>query len=360
MNKLLSTFFFGYLSFKYRRLLRTPIILFCFTLLVVGLYEGLEKSGPDYSLIRDIYNKYSFYQGMNGKYYTFQESKQLWGDSVDSYLEDGTLKVVNMSFDVFIKSLKSRDDLYPSLVNSLNDDNYFNQSWKIDSYDLKYYKFKLIDLSVRFRLFIENLIIVLFVLGSVFVISFLVEPFVLDRKNQKVKQDTLEKSTVLNPESKGKVESLLGEIQEFHSEQKSEKTDSKLEKENKTKKGIRKYFSFDSEYLNGGTYLMRFLIGIFTSWIFGLGILLVLTTVYKRSKSLGLSRKISIFNCVLIPLLLFISYYVSFVESRYIFLSDSEFYKLVLLRLLLGLPHFILLFKNGIRTKKGDLRIRQN
>jgi len=170
----------------------------------------------------------------------------------------------------------------------------------------------------------------------------------------------LEKSTVLNPESKGKVESLLGEIQEFHSEQKSEKTDSKLEKENKTKKGIRKYFSFDSEYLNGGTYLMRFLIGIFTSWIFGLGILLVLTTVYKRSKSLGLSRKISIFNCVLIPLLLFISYYVSFVESRYIFLSDSEFYKLVLLRLLLGLPHFILLFKNGIKTKKGDLRIRQN
>jgi len=163
MNKLISTFFFGYLSFKYRRLLRTPIILFCFTLLVVGLYEGLEKSGPDYSLIRDIYNKYSFYQGMNGKYYTFQESKQLWGDSVDSYLEDGTLKVVNMSFDVFIKSLKSRDDLYPSLVNSLNDDNYFNQSWKIDSDDLKYYKFKLIDLSVRFRLFIENLIIVLFV-----------------------------------------------------------------------------------------------------------------------------------------------------------------------------------------------------
>lgn len=360
MNKLLSTYFFGYLTYKYRRLIRTPVLLFCITLIIIGFYDGLERNGPDYSLIRDVYNKYSFYKGIDGKFYTFQESRQIWGDSVDYFLKDGRLRSVEMNFDDFVKSIKSENELYPSLVNSLNNDNYFNQSWKIDRDDLKDYRFQLQDFSSRYWLLFHYLKIVFFFLGCVFVISFLVEPFVLDRKNKKIKHDTFQNSTILSSVSSDKVESHLGEIQEFHSEQKSEKTDSKLEQENRTKKGIRKYFSFDSEYLNGGTYLIRFLIGIFTSWIFGLGILLVLTTIYKRSKSLGLSRKTSIFNCVLIPLLLFISYYVSFVESRYIFMSDSEFYKLVLLRLLLGLPHFILLFKNGIRTKKGDLRIGRN
>jgi hypothetical protein len=327
--------------------------LFCITLIIVGFYDGLERNGPDYSLIRDVYNKYSFYKGIDGNFYTFQESRQILGDSVDYYLKDGKLKPVEMNFDDFVKSLKNKNELYPTLVNSLNDDNYFNQSWKIDSDDLKDYRFQLKDFSSRYWLLLDYLKIVFFFLGCVFVISFLVEPFVLDRKNKKIKLETVQSITNFNSESNKIFESNLKDVREVQ----SEKSDTKPEQGNSTKKGLRKYFSFDSEYLNGGTYLIRFLIGVFTSWIFGIGILLILSTIYKRSKSLGLSKKTSTLNCVLIPLLLFISYYVSFVHSRYIFLPESEFYKLVLLRLLLGLPHFILLFKNGIRTKSGDLRI---
>ena len=42
MKKLLNTFFFGYASYKYRRLLRTPIIL-----IAVGSFIGLVLAGDE-------------------------------------------------------------------------------------------------------------------------------------------------------------------------------------------------------------------------------------------------------------------------------------------------------------------------
>jgi hypothetical protein len=118
------------------------------------------------------------------------------------------------------------------------------------------------------------------------------------------------------------------------------------------------YFTFNNEYINGLSYLNRTIIGIFTFWIFGLGIYLMLTTIYKRSKSLGLSKKFSIFNCILIPSLFIFSFTLNFIETNELEYSNNNIFTSFLLRVLIGLPHLILVFKNGTRKKIGKFQIR--
>lgn len=48
-----------------------------------------------------------------------------------------------------------------------------------------------------------------------------------------------------------------------------------------------KYFSYDDEYITGGTYLARIILQFFLITVFGIGLYLVTVTTFKRARSLG-------------------------------------------------------------------------
>jgi hypothetical protein len=128
-------------------------------------------------------------------------------------------------------------------------------------------------------------------------------------------------------------------------------------KENKPK--ILNYFTFNNEYLNGISYLNRMIISSVTSIIFGIGIYLMLTTIFKRSKSLGFSNVISIVFCVTIPTMFLLNFVLIFIENSNSDFSDNNIFTSILFRLLFGLPHLVLLFKNGTRKKIGKFEIHE-
>ena len=67
-----------------------------------------------------------------------------------------------------------------------------------------------------------------------------------------------------------------------------------LDKKSVKKNSLSKFFSFQNEYISGGTYWLRvFLQGVLII-VFGLGLYLIGVTVYKRAKSLQLSNEVSI------------------------------------------------------------------
>lgn len=125
-------------------------------------------------------------------------------------------------------------------------------------------------------------------------------------------------------------------------------------KENK-KTDIRNYFKFNNEYINGFSYLTRMLLSVFTSIIFGLGLLLMLSTIYKRSKSLGYNKTLSIINCIIIPVSFILNITIN--ETERIF-GKSDDILMSTIPLVLMIPHMILLFKNGTRKKMGKFQIR--
>lgn len=51
--------------------------------------------------------------------------------------------------------------------------------------------------------------------------------------------------------------------------------------------GFWKYFSYDDEYISGGQYFGRIVLQYFAIVFFGLGLYLMLVTIFKRSRSLG-------------------------------------------------------------------------
>ena len=98
----------------------------------------------------------------------------------------------------------------------------------------------------------------------------------------------------------------------------------------KDKSKIAKYFSYDDEYISGGTYFVRLFLQSFLILLFGLGIYLMAVTVYKRAKSLGHSNGES-------GLLIFISF----------------------IPILNIIPHWYLWFSNGNEIKfKENINIK--
>ena len=74
--------------------------------------------------------------------------------------------------------------------------------------------------------------------------------------------------------------------------------DKKEESEKKTinKNSLSKYFSFEDEYIGGGTYWLRCFLQSVLILAFGLGLYLADVTAYKRSRSLLCSHGTSIFS----------------------------------------------------------------
>ena len=70
-------------------------------------------------------------------------------------------------------------------------------------------------------------------------------------------------------------------------------------------------------------------------------------------------KVLSIIYCVTIPSMLLLTFFLIFLENSETDFSDVNIFKSILFRLLLGLPHMILLFKNGTRKKIGKFEIHE-
>ena len=329
-NKFIETFFFGYLSFKYRRLIRTPIILTVIVLLGSGIIIGLDRPFPDKKLIRTLYNEYPLYITPSNKYFSIREVEMDNSDSLEYYLEEGILKEFEVSYDEFYELLWTDDNLLETVGR-----NYYRfemeQSVPNHYTTFKEYELNLIEPSDRFRVLIQYSIFSTVVLFFVFLISFLVEPFV--KKFEKKDE----------PKEEVKNEKEITTILE--NEIKSPEIVSQVKSENKS--GFKNYFSFNSEYLSGSSYLLRMIIGGITVPLFLIGLFLISPTVYKRSISLGFSKTASIINCVLIPILFSLSVVI---KNTQITFGDSDDPLMTIVPFLFLIPHLFLIFKNGKKS----------
>jgi hypothetical protein len=184
----------------------------------------------------------------------------------------------------------------------------------------------------------EDKIICFTVISLIPILSYVIEPFVLKSKISNVSDDDLS----IKSELHSKVSEQSNSNQEL--------TNLNLQEKSKFKN----YFTFNNEYLTGLSYLNRMIIGILTSWIFGLGIFLMVASIFKRSKSLGFGNTLTIINCIIIPSALILNLVIRETERR---LGSSDDPLMIILPLVFSIPHLILLFKNGIRNRNGGFRV---
>lgn len=111
---------------------------------------------------------------------------------------------------------------------------------------------------------------------------------------------------------------------------------------------MKKYFTYQNEYISGGRYWWRMFLQSYLVAFFGLGAYLAAVTTYKRSRSLKLSHTNSLILSIYHP----ISYIIGFAIGLEIGSSGDE--SLWLLVLLLSAPHFYLLFSNGVPPTKNN------
>lgn len=123
----------------------------------------------------------------------------------------------------------------------------------------------------------------------------------------------------------------------------------------KEKSKFKNYFTFNNEYLIGVSYFNRMLLGLLTSWILGLGFFLMIPTIYKRSKSIGLKKKTCVLYCFIIPIAFILKFIISRTNNLLGYYDESF---LLSIQIVLSIPHLILLFKNGTRKKVGKFQVR--
>jgi len=187
-------------------------------------------------------------------------------------------------------------------------------------------------------------IICIIIIITIPILSYVIEPFVLKNKsgNNYHEQSESKKDIELEPVTKSEIYENL--------------TNRDVKKES----NFKNYFRYNNEYINGYTYWLRMILSWILVIFLGIGILLMSTTVYKRSKSLGYGKRFSIINSILIPILFIISFFVMIYYNLHIRSSDNDtFYEFILLRFLLTIPHLILIFKNGTRKKIGKFEIKE-
>lgn len=99
---------------------------------------------------------------------------------------------------------------------------------------------------------------------------------------------------------------------------------------------MKKYFSYDDEYISGNTYFLRFMLNFILVTLL-IGFYLLSVNAYKRSKSLGHSENVSIIWAIwgfLVPILGLLP----------IFIFTNT------------IPHLYLWFSNGEKNKKPELK----
>ncbi len=339
MKFLFNTLFFGFLTFKYRRLIRTPIILTIIILIISGIIIGLNKPFPDKKLIKELYNEFPLYKTTDNRYFSVYESKRDFSDSLKFYKENGILKELEISYEDFYKKLWTDENLRNTINRNYNE----KKGLSIESdYYFKKYTLNLLTSSERFEELVNMSLIIILGLLFIFLVSFLIEPFVNERKN-KNENNYHDKPLTKKEIELEKIEN--SEIYEYSTNQNIKKESS-----------LKNYFIFNKEYLTGINYLNRMIIGIITIPIFFIGLILLSTTVYKRTSSLGFGKSISIINSILIPVLCISTFMINYTERKY-GISDDPL--MVIVPLIFSIIHMILVFKNGTRKRIGKFQIRE-
>ena len=206
MKKIFNTYFFGYAAYKYRRLIRTSLIIFFIGILLIGInsidYYPFGKG----AIIEKIYKEYPLLVTPSKNYYTEKEANILFSDSLNIYYKEGKLKKVIISKNDFVDLLKEdeKDDInkitvIKALLLSINKDNFFNKPKYNDSYGNENWNDSA-DYELREELgitpffegnrnFKELLLLIFFGLLVVGFISFIIEPFITEKTKNKMNEN---------------------------------------------------------------------------------------------------------------------------------------------------------------------------
>jgi hypothetical protein len=196
------------------------------------------------------------------------------------------------------------------------------------------------DHPFDFNIVIYTLYLLLIILLPIPILSYVIEPFVLKNKggNNYYDQSETKKEIELEPVTKS-------EVYEYSTNQNIKK-----------KSNFKNYFSYNNEYLTGINYLIRMIIGSITIPIFFIGLLILSTSVYKRTSSLGFGKSMSIINCILIPILCILTIMINYTVNKF---GNSSDPLMSIIPLIFSLIHMILVFKNGTRKSIGKFQTRE-
>ena len=290
----------------------------------------MDKPFPDKKLIKTLYDEYPLYITPSNKYFSIREVEMDNSDSLEYYLEEGILIPFEVSYDEFFDLLWTDEKLLETVGR-----NYYRFEMEQNvpnHYSIfKEYELNLIQPSDRFREIIPLSIFSTIGLFFVFLISFLVEPFVkkVDKKDEPEEEVKNEKEIITILENDEKSPEIV------------------IENKPETKSKLKNYYTFNDEYIKGGSYLTRMIVGYITIPIFFTGILLISTTVYKRSNSLGFGKTITVIISILLPILYVLSIVINETQRR---LGDSVDPLMIVIPYLFVIPHLFLIFKNGKKS----------
>lgn len=306
----------------------------------VGIFSGLDLPFPNKKLIKKLYNEYPLYITPSNKYFSIREVEIDNSDSLEDYLKEGSLKKFEVSYDEFYELLWTDEKLLETVGR-----NFYRfemeQNFQKHHSIFKKDELNLIKPSDRFRELIPLSIFSTIGLFFVFLISFLVEPFMkkVEKKVESIVEKVERKDEPNNEVNKEKeiTTVLENDVKSF---------DIVQESKTKTKLKFINYFSYNNEYLSNSTYLIRFIIGFITIPIFFIGLLLISTTVYKRSYSLRFGKIVSVINSILIPIFFSLSIVINNTQ-KILGESDDPLINIVYLYFI---PHLFLIFKNGKKS----------
>lgn len=328
--------------FAFEIIILLVTILVCSTIFFIGNYiykfqlndvykkENIITSKLDSlndNVFRNRYNNLNDYQQIND--YSYESYKKtILNEKDSSFRRD----IYNRLCDIFSKYRNEKS--FDEFVEQFEYDSINIIDEQINSLNLQ--KNKISDHNIHTKDYYLTLIIIILLI--VYPLRYIY--YLMKWSIKTLKENNTE-------EKKNKVEEEVIILNKEY-----EKNEPKIESK------FKNYFKYNNEYITGYVYWLRMIIGWITTMFFGIGLLLMSTTVYKRSKSLGYGKGFSIINSILIPILFIISILVMFYYNLHINSSDDNvFYEFILLRILLTIPHLILIFKNGTNKKIGKFEI---
>lgn len=193
MKKLLFTFFFGYASYKYRRLIRAPIILIALGIFIGALLSVFDSHKfPDEEQIELVYGKYWInVVTYNGRLLIFDDNK------IAQLTPDHIAQIVNPSREEFVKILKTNDHFLKEIIR-------LEAPYWDNPQD--YRRYTLGIAPIDWEDFLIGLLVILSGFTVIGFISYIVEPFVVEKKggaiNSPLTKEREKFTSVKNPISK--------------------------------------------------------------------------------------------------------------------------------------------------------------
>jgi hypothetical protein len=344
MNKILHTYFFGYLSYRYRRLIRSlSIILLVFTIIIVliNIYQLHNDKQINFIYERYVSTEYAsqdFYTTSIGNERTKSYLVNKYGDEgFQNQIDNGILTKMQSCIrpdkeftkNEFINSLPTNNALgcIAFAIGKQENMEGINNYRNADDFILK-------GLKIRYFNTPFPLVLSIFIYCILIcVISYLIEPFILEKRNKVDDLGSIKNSESAYNEPKNFFKNII--IKNDNVKFAQARFD---EKGPKKKSRFDNYFTFNNEYLSGTNFWIRMFVGWLTLVIFGLGFYIMLTTTYKRAQSLGLSKVLAITSCIYIPIMNILTFLL-------IRTDDSEVN--LLKAVILGIPFAYFYFKNG-------------